>query len=74
MLHYSLRTLLILLAIGPPLVALAWWNRSELGPVLDSPLGIIAALLVLAFFTLPLAHWIGFQIGLYRARQKSKRR
>jgi hypothetical protein len=28
--HYRLRTLLILMAIGPPIVAVFWTNRSEI--------------------------------------------
>jgi hypothetical protein len=28
--RYSLRTLLIILALGPPILAVAWWLRGEL--------------------------------------------
>jgi len=34
MFRYRLRTLLIVLALGPPVLAGVWWYRELLGPVL----------------------------------------
>ena len=36
--RYSLRTLLILLAVGPALIAVSWWLLSEYGWVMAVPL------------------------------------
>ena len=47
--RYSLRTLLIVLAMGPPVLAVAWWLRVELLEILAVALvwGVLVGALVL---------------------------
>ena len=39
--RYSLRTLLILTILGPPMMAAAWWLLSEFGWVMAVPLSFL---------------------------------
>src|SRR5436190_21596961 len=60
--RYRLRTLLIVLALGPPVLAGAWWLWRTAGPLI----------LFLGFFTSPVLFWFGLVDPVARCLEKSE--
>jgi hypothetical protein len=60
MLRYKLRTLLIVLTIGPPLLAGAWFVRYDLLPSLAIVLGLLFVATMLGICTALLTWFLGY--------------
>jgi hypothetical protein len=69
--QYRLRTLLILLAVGPPMVAMAWWAAMlGLQPIFD-PLMAIGVLCLAAGYSVAIALFLSaFTAPKERARAR----